>query len=66
MFLPLQTQIALTDFDAQSVALPHLHVPSVPSASDDVSFWIIGYTIICTSRFLSLLASTCCANRSIR
>ncbi|BGP48208.1 hypothetical protein JCM10450v2_004080 [Rhodotorula kratochvilovae] len=47
MFLPMQTQIALTDFDAQSVALPHLHIPSPPSASDDVSFWIIGYTIIC-------------------
>ncbi|GAA6053022.1 hypothetical protein JCM3770_002387 [Rhodotorula araucariae] len=47
MFLPLQGQIALTAFDAQSVALPHLHIPSPPSASDDVSFWIVGYTVIC-------------------
>ncbi|GAA5897295.1 hypothetical protein JCM8208_003781 [Rhodotorula glutinis] len=43
--MPTQGQIALSAVDAQAYALPH--VPSPPSASDDVSFWIIGYTVIC-------------------
>ncbi|GAA5840283.1 hypothetical protein JCM9279_002335 [Rhodotorula babjevae] len=45
VFMPTQGQIALSALDAQAYALPH--VPSPPSASDDVSFWIIGYTVIC-------------------
>lgn len=45
MLLPSHSQLALVATDVQSFAVPH--IPSPPSASDDVTFWLVGYTVIC-------------------
>lgn len=38
--------MVLTGFDAQTF---DLSLPSPPSASDDVTFWLAGYTLICVA-----------------
>ncbi|GAA5917290.1 hypothetical protein JCM6882_004151 [Rhodosporidiobolus microsporus] len=43
-FLPMQSQLALTSFDAQTTDLVDIHFPS---ASDHVEFYLLGYLIIC-------------------
>ncbi|GAA5820282.1 hypothetical protein JCM11251_005555 [Rhodosporidiobolus azoricus] len=43
-FLPPQHQLTLTSFDAQSSDLLDVHLPS---ASDHVEFYLVGYLIIC-------------------
>ncbi|BGP16287.1 hypothetical protein JCM10213_008267 [Rhodosporidiobolus nylandii] len=45
MFMPQSSQIALTSFDAQTADL--LDLPKLPSASDNVEFYLIGYALIC-------------------
>jgi len=45
LFLPQQHQLSLTSFDAQP--FDTLNAPQFPSASDSVSFYLIGYGIIC-------------------
>ncbi|GAA6008715.1 uncharacterized protein JCM10292_005037 [Rhodotorula paludigena] len=46
LFFPAQNQMVLTGFDAQTF---DLSLPSPPSASDDVTFWLAGYTLICVA-----------------
>ncbi|GAA6013875.1 hypothetical protein JCM10207_008220 [Rhodosporidiobolus poonsookiae] len=52
LFMPTQNQLALTSFDAQTSDL--LDLPSVhfPSASDNVSFYLVGYFAICLLNLL--------------
>ncbi|GAA6059991.1 hypothetical protein JCM10212_001149 [Sporobolomyces blumeae] len=45
LFLPQQHQASLVAFDAQPI--DSLNAPNFPSASDSVTFYLVGYGIIC-------------------
>ncbi|GAA5937761.1 uncharacterized protein JCM15063_002109 [Sporobolomyces koalae] len=53
LFLPQNSQLSLHSFDAQP--LDTFNVPNFPSASESVSFYLVGYGIICLANLALLV-----------